>query len=118
MVRVCTPRIGLHVLPGRCNKQARKILANKCGTARLPCRHAQAAQMFALRAVDIDASAAPARIPDQAIGIDHRAVDAAAVPSADQRRGRAARQTRRRIEIDAEEHVFVRIGEVADSSIR
>jgi hypothetical protein len=95
-------RVIAHVLPGRRDKQARKIPPDERGAARLLRRDAQTAQVLAFRAVDVNATAAPARIPYQPIGIDHRAVDAAATPTGDQRGGRAERQAGRRIEVDAE----------------
>src|SRR3979409_1034001 len=42
--------------PGRCDEQAREISSNERGTAGLPRRHPQAAQMLALRIVDVDAA--------------------------------------------------------------
>src|SRR6267142_4217814 len=63
MIGVSAFRIVRHALPGRRDEQAREILPDKSGTARLLRRDAQAAQMIALRIVDIDAATAPARIP-------------------------------------------------------
>src|SRR5437868_942937 len=90
MIGIGAPRIVLHTLPSRRDEQAREVRSDESGTAGLPRRYAQAAQLFAVRTVDVDAAPAPARIPDQAFGIDHRAVDTAATRPADQRRRRAA----------------------------
>src|SRR6185503_2801830 len=99
MIGIGALRVVAHVLPGRRDEQTREIPPDESGAARLPRRNAQAAQMLALRAVDIDASAAPTRIPDQPIGIDNRAVDAAATSPGNQHGRLAARQTSCRIEI-------------------
>src|SRR6266545_3078658 len=107
-------RVIAHVLPSRRDKQAREIPPDESGAARLLRRDAQTAQMHAFRAIDVNAAAAPTRIPYQPVGIDHRAVDAAATPSGDQRDGLAARQAGRRIEIDAEQQILPGVGEIAD----
>ena len=67
----------VHALPGRRYQQARQIGSDESRAARLPRRNPQAAQMLASRTIDIDAAAAPARVPDQAIGVDHRAIEPA-----------------------------------------
>src|SRR5215216_527049 len=69
MIGIGALRVIVQVLPGRRDKQARKILPDEGGATRLPRRDAERTQMLALRAVDIDAAAAPARVPDQPIGI-------------------------------------------------
>src|SRR5919106_7061782 len=57
MIGVGAFRVLPHPLPGRGNEQARKILADKSGTTRLPRRNAETAQMLALGAVDVNAAA-------------------------------------------------------------
>src|SRR4051812_1081688 len=74
--------------------------------------------MLALRAVDIDTAAAPARIPDQPVGVDHRAVDTAAAPPGDERDRLAARRAARRIEINPEQRILPGVREIADLSVR
>src|SRR6187399_3095779 len=118
MIGIGALRVIVHILPSSRYKQARKILPDESGAARLPRRDAQAAQMLALRAVDIDAATAPARIPDQPVGIDYRAVDAAAAPAGDQCDRLAARQAGRLIEIDPEQRILPGIREIADRPVR
>ena len=77
MLGILGTRRLVHVLPGRCDKQMRKVRPDESRAARLARRYPQTAQMLALRAVDIDTAAAPACIPDLSVGVDNRTVEAA-----------------------------------------
>ena len=99
------------------NEQPGKIMADKGWATRLPRGNAQGAQAPAARIMDIDATPAPACVPDQPVRIDHRAIDAANALMTDERHGFADRQARHCIERHAIEDVGRGIGEIADLAI-
>src|SRR5215471_2731410 len=77
----------------------------------------QTAEMLTLRTVDVDAAAAPAGIPDQAVAADHCAVKAADAAVVQKDLRRAARQPGMGLERDAVQHILGRVGEIADRAV-
>jgi hypothetical protein len=73
--------------------------------------------MLAVGIVDIDAAAAPAGIPDQAVCIDHCAIKATDAGVAQQDFGRAAWHPGLRVERYAVQRILGGIGEIADGAI-
>src|SRR4051794_19762302 len=94
------PRRLIHVLPSRCNQETRQVRTDKGRTTGLPRRHRDASHQRTLRAVDIDAAATPAGVPDQPVRIDDRAVEVAGATLPHQQLRRARRQPGQGIESD------------------
>lgn len=101
MLRIGGTRRLVHIQPGRGDQETRQILPHEGPATRLPRRNPQSAPMLPLWTIDVDAAAAPARVPDQAIGVDDRTIDSAGAPLAQQHLRHIARQPRRWIKQDA-----------------
>ena len=79
----------VHALPGRGHQKPREVAADKSRTARLPRGNAQRAQASAVRIVDVDTAAAPARVPDQSVRIDTAPIEPADTRAMNEDRGLA-----------------------------
>src|SRR5688572_16450932 len=73
--------------------------------------------MLALRTVNVNAAAAPARIPDFSVDVDNRAIEPAGAAVLQQYLGFAERQAARRIDRNAVQDVCSRVGKIAERAV-